>query len=112
ELGRLGAADQGQRLPEVVAVVRAREAARGGALAEAVEGAEGHVLLVGGGPPEPAQPLPGQFDEPAEVALPEGLGGVVLAGLELADPVRDRPRRRHRGCPSTGALPDDMRWQL
>ena len=50
QVARLAGGDQDQHLPEVVAVEQSGEAALLGAAAEAVEGAEGHVLLIDGGP--------------------------------------------------------------
>src|SRR5262249_14903709 len=60
-----------------------------GAAAEAGEGAEGDVLLVGGPPRRVEQPLAGQADQATEVALPEPRDGGRVAGLELAEQVRD-----------------------
>jgi hypothetical protein len=91
-VGRLAGGQQDQQLPQVVAVGQAREAVLVHAAAKAVEGAEGHVLLVGGGPGPAQQFLAGQSDEPAEVAFPEVLRGVGLAGPELREPDGNGPR--------------------
>src|SRR5262249_58802507 len=74
-----------------VAVVQAGEAALGGGAAEAVEGAQRRVLLVLGrpGPSPGAEPGLRQPDEAGEVALPQRLGGLEVAALQGADPVRD-----------------------
>src|SRR5262249_43188726 len=94
--------DDHQQLPEVVAVLQPGELAPLGAAAEAVEGAEGHVLLVGGEARAALELLPGQADQPPEVALPELLGRGRVAGLELPEPVGDRPRGGHRGGTPSG----------
>ena len=71
-----------------------RGTARLGAAAEAVEGAQRHVLLVGGDAArQGAEPGAGQGDQAAEVGLPEGPGGVAVAGLEQADAAGDRALR-------------------
>src|SRR5262249_18352718 len=90
-----------QQRPEVVAVAQQGKAALLDAPAEAGEGAEGDVLLVGGGAGRAREFLAGQGDEPAEVALPEELGGVRVAGLELAEPLGDGAGRRHGRSPRT-----------
>src|SRR5439155_18383465 len=92
----LAVSDEQQHLPQVVAVVQLREAALLGGAVEAVEGRQGDVLLVGGAPRQAAEFAAGAPDQEAEVALPEGAGGVPVALLELVDPVRDRPDRGHR----------------
>jgi len=64
-VGRLARRDHQQHLPEVVAVVEPREPARLGRPHEAVEGAEGDVLLVGRAARPAAEVAAGQPDEPA-----------------------------------------------
>src|SRR5262249_34168754 len=76
-----------------------------GALAEAGEGGQGHVLLVGGPAGRSAQARPGQEDQPSEVALPELLRRGVVAGLESVQPVRDRARNRHPSPPPVARSP-------
>src|SRR5207237_440616 len=49
QVNRLAGGEEDEELPQVQAVVQLGEAVLPGASAEAVEGAEGHVLLVGGG---------------------------------------------------------------
>src|SRR5262249_10026039 len=67
-----------------------------GAAAEAVEGAQRYVLLVGRPPRGAVEPGAGQRDQLPEVALPQRLGRAGVAGAELAQPARDRPGcRRH-----------------
>ncbi len=63
------------------AVEQVRKATVGGVAAKAVEGTEGHVLLVGGAERRPAQFDAGQTDEPVEVAFPQLFGGGVVAGF-------------------------------
>ena len=84
--------DHDQEPPEVVAIGQPRESPRGGAAAEAVEGAQGRILLIldRPGPPRGAESGAGEMDQAIEVALPEVLGGGVAAGLQVADPARDR----------------------
>src|SRR6202011_2378959 len=66
--------DDDQQPPEVVAVAELREPALGGAMTEAGEGAQGHVLLVGGAARRPLESGAGQPNQPTKVALPERLG--------------------------------------
>src|SRR5262249_31120582 len=98
QLEGLAGGDGDQQMPEVLAVVQPREAATFGATAEAIEGAEGYVFLVGDPPRRSLELFAGQPDQPLKVAFPEGLGGGVVAGLEPVDPVADRSIRRH-GAP-------------
>src|SRR5271157_1116488 len=93
---RLAHGDDGQQLPKVVAVVELRELAAFGPLIEALEGAEGHILLVGRAARGAPEPGAGEPDQPLEVSLPELLGGGPLPGLEQLNAVGDRPFRRHR----------------
>src|SRR5205823_4027450 len=60
--------------------------------AEAIESAEGRVLLVLDRPGATVVPqlLVRQADQPLEVALPEVLRRGIAAGLQVADPARDR----------------------
>src|SRR5262249_47776010 len=77
--------------PISAGVVQAWEAAGLGGAAEAVEGAQRHVRLVRGGARPAAEPLAGQADQAAEVALPQRLRGGAVALLE--------PPRRERHVP-------------
>src|SRR6516165_9606004 len=79
-----------QQPPQAVAVGQGGEAAGLGGAAEAVEGAEGDVLFVGGAAGLALELPAGQVDQPYEIALPQRLGGGGIAGLQLADPVGDR----------------------
>jgi hypothetical protein len=95
-----------QQAPEVVPVGQPRETAAVDAPAEAVEGAEGRVLLVLDRPRTAVVlelPLR-QADEPLEVALPEALRRGIPAGLQVADPARDRALASgfHIGVPCRG----------
>ena len=95
---RLAHRDRRQQPPEVVPVVQLRELAPAGAIAEALEGAQGHVLLVERPPAMRRQPRAGQPDQPLEVAIPEPLDVRTVASLDPVDPDRDRillgPRRQ------------------
>jgi hypothetical protein len=94
--------DDEQQMPEVVAVVELREAAFLRATKEAVEGAEGHVLLVSHAARGAAELLSGQADQAMEVALPEMLGGGAVARAELINPGRNAAGGRHgRRSPTT-----------
>src|SRR5262249_33658277 len=73
-----------------------------GATAEAVEGAEGHVLLVGGAAGRAFQLLAGQSDEPLEIALPQLLRSRGVPGLQPADPLAYGFVPRHQSGPPTG----------
>src|SRR5437016_4453274 len=88
-------------------VVELREAATAGSLAEAMERAEGHVLLIGGAARHPLEPQARQLDHLLEVTLPEFLGRGRLAGLELPDPVGDRACGCHWRCARAGEMPAD-----
>jgi hypothetical protein len=92
---RLARDDGGEQSPVVVTVLQVREASPVGTPAEAGEGAEGHVLLVGHAPRRGPQLLERQLHQPRVVALPKRLGGQVVAGLELFDQQGDRLCRRH-----------------
>src|SRR5262249_12813339 len=92
QVARLAQRDDHQELPQVVAVVELGEAALLRPAAEAVEGAERHVLLVGDGAAGGPQALPGQAHELREIALPEPLRAGLGAGLQLRDPERDGSR--------------------
>src|SRR5262249_52527134 len=58
---------------------------------------ERHVLLArrGARHPQRLEPLARQADQAREVALPEPLGRLAVAGTELFDPGSDRPGRGH-----------------
>src|SRR5262245_31881439 len=53
--------------------------------AEAVEGAEGHVLLIGRALGRGPESLARQADQPVEVSLPEESGGRVVARPEVGE---------------------------
>src|SRR5206468_8828108 len=108
QVKRLAGGDPDEELPQVQAVVQLGEAVPLGPPAEAVEGAEGDVFLVGGAAGRGAELLAGQTDQAAEVALPQLLGRVRVAGLEPVDPLRDRRFGAHvivleEGCGRKGA---------
>src|SRR3954453_487876 len=103
QVGRLARGDQDEQLPQVVAVLQLREAALLGGPAEAVEGVQGHVLLVGRPPRRGPEFGPRQADQPPEVALPQPLRGLALALLESPDPVADRSGLRHSSSPRARA---------
>ncbi len=91
----LAGGDDDQEAPEVVAVGQVGEAALLDVAAEAVEGAEGDVLLVGGTAGGATQFEARQGHEAAKETVPELLGGGGLAGLEEAQPVRNGTRLAH-----------------
>src|SRR5262249_23224005 len=92
----LASGQQHEELPEVVAVVQAREAADLDTAAETVEGAEGDIFLVGGTPRHGAKTTASQAHQTLKVRLPELLGRFRVARLEPTDPVRDRSYGGHR----------------
>src|SRR5262245_28431912 len=67
---------------------------------EAVEGAEGDALLVGGAAGCALKSLAGEVHQPGVVVLPQGLGRLVVARLQPLDQGGDRPRRRRRSSPA------------
>ena len=79
-----------QQAPEVVAVGQVGEWAAVNAATEAIEGAEGHILLVLDRPRAAVVPelLARQENEPLEVALPEVLCRGITAGSQVADPAQ------------------------
>src|SRR5208337_81403 len=85
QVDRLAHGDDDQQLPKVVAVVELSELAAFGPLIEALEGTEGHILLVGRASRGAPELGAGEPDQPLEVALPELLGGGPLPGLEQLD---------------------------
>src|SRR5262249_40439293 len=80
-----GLADGGpdQQVPQVLAVQQARELAALCPQAQALEGAQRHVLLVAGQLWLSTQPQPGEPDQSLEVALQEARDGVPPAFLDL-----------------------------
>src|SRR5262249_26226261 len=86
--------------PQVVAVVEFREKAVLGIAAEAVEGAEGHVLGVRGPRWGPPQSFAGQLHEAHKIALPKLLGGFRVAFLDRPQPARDGTLWRHDASPA------------
>src|SRR5262249_38234296 len=94
----LAGSEQDQEPPEVVAVVQLRKPAVHCIAAEAVERAEGHVLL-GAAPRRLAELLASQFDQARKVAFPQRLHRRRLAFPKLPDPVRNGPLWPHRPVP-------------
>ena len=96
----LARGDQGQKPPEVVAVGQGGELPPRRAGAEAVEGAQGRILLVAAhvAAAACAKLLAGQAHHPGEVTLPELLRRRLVPRLEPANPARDRALvvRHHR----------------
>jgi hypothetical protein len=97
QVGRLAQGEGHEDLPQVVAVGQAGEAARPGAPAEGVGGAQGHVLLVGRPARGASEALAGQPDQAAEGALPDPLQGLPVAGLQLLKVAGDRSFVGHEG---------------
>src|SRR5262249_30863694 len=71
-----------------------------GAAAEAVEGAEGRVLLVGHARRGALELLSCQRDHSRVVALPQQAGGLLVALLQVLDEGRDRSGSGHEGLPA------------
>src|SRR5262249_46126783 len=95
ELERLACGDGNEDVPQVVAVGELWKARAGDAVAETVESAESHVLLVGGPARRLAQLLARQPDEAREIRLPQSLNRRRVSSLQNIDPVRDRSVARH-----------------
>jgi len=98
----LARGDDDQQRPQVIAIIQFREAALFCPTAEAVEGAQRRVFLVGGAARQALELLARQVDEAGKVALPESLRRVAVTAAELLDPVRHRFRGRH-GSSSGGS---------
>jgi hypothetical protein len=96
---RLALGDHQQDLPKVVAIVELRESAALDAAKEAVEGAEGDILLIGGAPWHRPQFAARQADEAMEVAFPQFLGGLSISHAELINPERHGRRFGHVDLP-------------
>ena len=92
----LALGEEGQQVPEVVAVLEARELAATHGETEAVEGAEGDVLLVRRAAGKSTQLGLRQADEAREKTIPDVPGGGGVARLQQVDPVGDRTLWRHR----------------
>src|SRR5262249_37351900 len=75
-----------------------------GPATETLERAEGDVLLVGHPAGGSVQLQPGGLDHPAEIDVPELLGGDRVALLELGDPDPDRGDRAHGPRPLTTGI--------
>src|SRR5262245_51966191 len=84
-------------MPQVVAVIQTGESALLGAATKAVEGAQGDILFVGEASRCPAQLEPSQPDQPAIVTLPQLLGSLGAARLQVTQPTSHRASRRHMG---------------
>ena len=89
QVKRLAGGEEDEELPQVQSVVQSGKAVLLGPPAEAVEGAEGDVFLVGGAAGRSAELLFGQTNQATEVTLPQLLGRVRVAGLEPVDPLGD-----------------------
>src|SRR5262249_14774274 len=87
-LGDLLRGDVHEESPQVVAVVKLRDAAALDRVAKTVEGAQRHILAVDVA--ARSQPRAGGMDESPEVSLPEGLDGPGIARPQVGDPLRDR----------------------
>src|SRR5262245_42322400 len=94
-IDRLASGKHDEQPPQVVAVVELRETALGHALEEAVERVLDDVFLIRLAPARPLQDLPGQADQARVIALPERLGGGLVALLQGVDPVADGAGWRH-----------------
>jgi hypothetical protein len=70
--------DCGEQTPEFITAVR-RKFAPAGTFTEALEDAEGNVLLIPGAPVPFAEPLAGEGGEAPEIALPECLRSRFIA---------------------------------
>ena len=88
----LARGDQSQKPPEVVPVGQSGKLPPHCAGAEAVEGAQGRILLVAAhiAAAARAELLASQAHHPGEVALPELLRRRHVPSLQPADPARDR----------------------
>jgi hypothetical protein len=100
EICGLAHRDENQEGPQPVAVFQLWKASLLDATAEAVEGAEGHVLFVGEAPQCASQTLACQSYQPRVVALQQRLGRLVVAGLRVLNQRGHGPRRRHRLSPA------------
>src|SRR5208283_2034264 len=89
KVDRLADGDSHQELPQVVAVVELGETSGGDAAAEAIEGAKGHVFLIGRASLDAVQMGMSKVHETLEVRLPEAPGGLAVALLELRNPAAD-----------------------
>ena len=83
----LAGREQQQQPPQIVAVLHLRKAARLGAAAEAVQGAEGHVFLVGGQRRPAPQAGAGACHQERKVAFPKLSDCGAVAGLEQVKPM-------------------------
>jgi hypothetical protein len=83
--------DDHQQPPQAVPIEQVGEAALLGGAAEAVEGRQRHVLLVGHAARRALQLLSSQPDQAVKVALPQLLDGLLVAASQRAEPARDRP---------------------
>jgi hypothetical protein len=81
--------DSGQQSPKVVPVAQLRELSPAGAIAEALEGAERHILLVEGTAAMGRQLRAGEPDQPLKVSIPEPLDIRTIAGLDPVEPECD-----------------------
>src|SRR5262249_40224180 len=82
---RLADRDRGQEPPEVVATVELRELPPAGAIAEALERAQRHVLFIKGPTAMGGQLRAGQSDQSLKVTIPQALDVIAIAGLDATD---------------------------
>lgn len=98
---RFAEGDEDQQPPEVVAIVELGESPLLGAAADAVEGAQRDVLLVGHAPRGRTEPLACEAGESPGVAGPDQVGGGVVPTLESQDAAGDRALSNTATSPGT-----------
>jgi hypothetical protein len=79
----------GQKLPELLAIDQRGELAARGAVAETPHHAQCDVFLVAHPPGRRCELLASQLDQLLVVPLPQRVSGLLTAGFELPDPVRN-----------------------
>ena len=79
-----------------IAVVELRKVALFRATAEACERAQSNIFFIGRPPRLALKLLACQTDQALEVTFPELLRSRGIAHTNLADPIGNRPRGRHR----------------
>lgn len=86
---RLAHRQHKEQLPKVVTVLKLGEPSLFGATEEAVENADDDILLISPAPGGASESALCQADKPTEIGVPELLGRLAVAVLQVADQPRD-----------------------
>ena len=83
----LASCNDDEQTPQVVSIVQSGKPPALGSVAETIEGTQGHILFIRHAARCIAQLAAGHPDKTIEIHFPEFLGGILIAPLELLNPV-------------------------